>query len=122
MPSARHAAVQNSTDTSRALQHDRVRQHAGHVRDVRTVKTVEFGSGVRRILHACASEVHMAPARGDSKPCTHAECAGTMQFGREPLRQVGPAMSGDGARGWVCSENPGHFRVAAERERPGARA
>jgi len=64
----------------------------------------------------------MAPARGDSKPCTHAECAGTMQFGREPLRQVGAAMSGDGARGWVCSENPSHFRVATERERPGARA
>jgi hypothetical protein len=64
----------------------------------------------------------MAPARGDSKPCTHAECAGTMQFGREPFRQVGPAISGDGARGWVCSENPGHFRVATERERPGARA
>jgi hypothetical protein len=77
---------------------------------------------VRRSPARSASEVHMAPARGDSKPCTHAECAGTMQFGREPLRQVGAAMSGDGARGWVCSENPGHFRVATERERPGAHA
>ena len=57
----------------------------------------------------------MASARGDRKPCTHAECAGTMQFGREPLRQVAPATSGDGERGWVCSENPGHFQLAAER-------
>jgi hypothetical protein len=40
-----------------------------------------------------------------------------MQFGREPLRQVAPAMSGDGERGWVCSENPSHFQLAAERAR-----
>lgn len=59
----------------------------------------------------------MASARGDRKPCTHAECAGTMQFGREPLPQVAPAMSGDGERGWVCSENPGHFQLAAQRAR-----
>jgi hypothetical protein len=57
----------------------------------------------------------MASARGDRKSCTHAECVGTMQFGREPLRQVGPAMSGDGGRGWVCSENPRHFQLASER-------
>jgi hypothetical protein len=38
-----------------------------------------------------------------------------MQFGREPLRQVAPATSGDGERGWVCSENPGHFQLASER-------
>jgi hypothetical protein len=59
----------------------------------------------------------MASARGDRKPCTHAECAGTMQFGREPLRQVAPATSGDGERGWVCSENPSHFQLASERVR-----
>ena len=62
----------------------------------------------------------MASARGDTKPCTHAECAGTMQFGREPTRQVGTAMAGDGARGWVCSQSPSHFRLASERERGGA--
>jgi hypothetical protein len=64
----------------------------------------------------------MASARGDRKPCTHAECAGTMQFGREPLRQVAPATSGDGERGWVCSENPGHFQLASERGPRGAAA
>ena len=64
----------------------------------------------------------MASARGDRKPCTHAACAGTMQFGREPLRQVAPATSGDGERGWVCSENPGHFQLASERARREAAA
>jgi hypothetical protein len=57
----------------------------------------------------------MASERGDRKPCTHAKCAGTMQFGREPLRQVAPATSSDGERGWVCSENPSHFQLASER-------
>ena len=55
----------------------------------------------------------MASARGDSKPCTRAECGGIMQFGREPVPQARPAMSGDGDRGWVCSENPSHFRREA---------
>ena len=64
----------------------------------------------------------MASARGDRKPCTHAKCAGTMQFGREPLRQVAPATSGDGERGWVCSENPSHFQLASERARRDAAA
>ena len=64
----------------------------------------------------------MAAARGDRKPCTHAACAGTMQFGREPLRQVAPATSGDGERGWVCSENPSHFRVDSESARREAAA
>ncbi len=64
----------------------------------------------------------MASARGDTKPCTHAACAGTMQFGREPARQVTSAMAGDGARGWVCSEEPSHFRLASEREWGGAPA
>ena len=64
----------------------------------------------------------MASARGDRKPCTHSECVGTMQFGREPVRQAAPAMSGDGDRGWVCSENPSHFRrEAAEGSGPRAR-
>jgi hypothetical protein len=59
----------------------------------------------------------MAAARGDRKPCTHAACAGIMQFGRKPLRQAAPGMSGDGERGWVCSETPGHFQLPAERAR-----
>jgi hypothetical protein len=64
----------------------------------------------------------MASARGDRKPCTHAECSGTMQFGREPLPTRAYVMTVDGDRGWVCSENPGHFQRAAERPRPEAAA
>ncbi len=61
----------------------------------------------------------MASARGDRKPCTHAECSGTMQFGREPLPLRAFAMTVDGERGWVCSEDPRHFQLAtAERPRP----
>jgi hypothetical protein len=57
----------------------------------------------------------MASARGDRKPCTRAECSGTMQFGREPKLPVSFAMTADGGRGWVCSENPAHFQLASER-------
>ena len=64
----------------------------------------------------------MASARGDRKPCTHAECRGTMQFGRKPLRQVSPAVSSDGERGWVCSEHPSHFQLPSERDPRGAAA
>ena len=59
----------------------------------------------------------MASARGDRKPCTHAECQGTMQFGREQLAEVPPARPLDGEHGWVCSEQPGHFQSASERSR-----
>jgi hypothetical protein len=59
----------------------------------------------------------MASARGDRKPCTHAECSGTMQFGRERLPQTSSAMTVDGERGWVCSETPGHFQLASDRPR-----
>jgi hypothetical protein len=64
----------------------------------------------------------MASARGDRKPCTVAECSGTMQFGREPLLQVPPGMPPDGERGWACSENPAHFQFASAREQPEAAA
>lgn len=64
----------------------------------------------------------MASARGDRKPCTHAECSGTMQFGREQQPQAPPARPLDGERGWVCSEHPEHFRPASERVRPEAAA
>jgi hypothetical protein len=57
----------------------------------------------------------MAPARGDRKPCTHAECAGTMQFGRELLRQTSSALAVDGEPGWVCSDDPEHFLLAPHR-------
>ena len=57
----------------------------------------------------------MAAARGDRKPCTHAECAGTMQFGREPLPQTPTASSVDGERGWVCSDDREHFLLASPR-------
>jgi hypothetical protein len=64
----------------------------------------------------------MTSARGDSKPCTHADCPGTMQFGREPLPATASARTVDGEPGWVCSENPGHFQLAAEYPRPEAAA
>ena len=41
-----------------------------------------------------------------------------MHFSREPLRQVATTLSGDGERGWVCSEHPEHFRSASESVRP----
>ena len=53
----------------------------------------------------------MASARGDSKPCTHTECSGTMQFGRQQMVHVPPV---EGERGWVCSANPGHFKLDSE--------
>ena len=40
----------------------------------------------------------MAPARGDSKPCTHAECVGRMHFRREAESELR----------WVCDKNPQH--------------
>lgn len=57
----------------------------------------------------------MASARGDRKPCTRTECAGTMQYGREPLPQTSSAMKVDGERGWVCSVDPEHFLLASHR-------
>jgi hypothetical protein len=59
----------------------------------------------------------MAAARGDRKPCTHARCAGIMQFGREmPLAST--PMGAEGQRGWVCSEEPGHFLLDSPRNQP----
>ncbi len=56
----------------------------------------------------------MTPARGDSKPCSRAQCPGTMQFGREPLPRTASGMTVDGDRGWVCSSTPDHFQRASE--------
>jgi hypothetical protein len=55
----------------------------------------------------------MSAARGDRKPCTHARCPGTMQFGREPLA-ASAGSTAHGALGWVCGENPDHFKRASE--------
>lgn len=61
----------------------------------------------------------MAASRGDSKPCTAANCPGTMQFGRRsdndaqivvahrPMDLPEPAMD---HKGWVCNADPNHFR------------
>jgi len=38
-----------------------------------------------------------------------------MQFSREPLVQTSSTMPADGDRGWICSENPGHFLLASAR-------
>ena len=56
----------------------------------------------------------MAAARGDRKPCTHPQCAGIMQFGRE-VALASTAQSAEARRGWVCSEEPGHFLLESSR-------
>ena len=55
----------------------------------------------------------MIPSRGDRKPCSHPQCAGTMQFGREPLPRTTVGLVAEGERGWVCSADAGHFQLAA---------
>ncbi len=55
----------------------------------------------------------MPAARGDRKPCTHPHCPGAMTFGREPVT-ASPGISTGGQEGWVCAENPAHFKRAAE--------
>ena len=59
----------------------------------------------------------MSPARGDRKPCSHADCSGTMQFGREPLPKTSYETA-EAERGWICSQEPEHFQLARERQRP----
>jgi hypothetical protein len=61
----------------------------------------------------------MTASRGDTKPCTALDCAGTMQFGRRgdsdartpalrrPADRADVAMD---AKGWVCKADPAHFR------------
>ena len=64
----------------------------------------------------------MAAARGDRRPCTQTDCTGTMQFGRQPLRQASTKTEVEGERGWVCSDNAAHFRPESERSQPDATA
>jgi hypothetical protein len=61
----------------------------------------------------------MSASRGDRKPCTAANCAGTMQFGRRsdnslrtPVVRSGEAQLyvGMDDKGWVCNTDPDHFR------------
>jgi hypothetical protein len=61
----------------------------------------------------------MAASRGDRKPCTASNCAGTMQFGRRSDNSARtPVVRGGDARlsvrmddkGWVCNTDPRHFR------------
>lgn len=56
----------------------------------------------------------MSSARGDRKPCTHTDCPGTMQFGREPGKRGAGLNTADGERGWVCSERPDHFQLESQ--------
>jgi hypothetical protein len=61
----------------------------------------------------------MTASRGDTKPCTIADCLGTMQFGRRSdnypetaaarrsMDLPDPAMD---HKGWVCNADPKHFR------------
>jgi len=57
----------------------------------------------------------MPAARGDTKPCSIADCTGTMRYGRR-LDNVAvgarnePRPSGD-EKGWVCSLTDTHFRL-----------
>ena len=56
----------------------------------------------------------MTASRGDRKACTHADCAGTMQFGRELLATPSSSRTKhEGDRGWVCSVEPRHFERAS---------
>ena len=64
----------------------------------------------------------MIASRGDTKPCTVPNCAGTMQYGRrfnrygrvQPLRpqaRAGESTSDvDNVNGWSCSASQAHFR------------
>ena len=60
----------------------------------------------------------MQPARGDSRPCSNSDCVGTMRFGWQSRNDSGqgektltfPVTVGHDTMGWICSENPDHFR------------
>lgn len=60
----------------------------------------------------------MTASRGDTKPCTTIDCAGTMQFGRlrenegrtPPTRRADRVDVAMDAKGWTCNADPGHFR------------
>jgi hypothetical protein len=57
-------------------------------------------------------------ARGDRKPCTAANCAGTMQFGRRSdnyartpvVRSEDLLRVGMDDKGWVCNTDSSHFQ------------
>ena len=58
----------------------------------------------------------MQPSRGDRKPCSVDGCSGMMQFGRRLQSASSPGAEAPkrpaealDARGWVCTNEPGHF-------------
>lgn len=63
----------------------------------------------------------MQPARGDTRPCSISPCVGTMQFGWQSRNDPGrgektlvfPTTMLRDTMGWICSENPDHFRKQA---------
>ena len=85
------------------------------VRGGRTVGPVGFESDLPRTLLANALMRIGGPdgIRTGRQQARHAECAGTMQFGREPLRQAAPATSGDGERAG-CAVRTEPLPLAAE--------
>jgi hypothetical protein len=60
----------------------------------------------------------MQPARGDTRPCSNANCVGTMRFGWESTNDPGrgektlafPSTVLRDTMGWICSHDPVHFR------------
>jgi hypothetical protein len=61
----------------------------------------------------------MTASRGDTKPCTSADCVGTMRFGRRRDNDartpgvpcvVEPTIVAMDDKGWVCNSDPAHFR------------
>ena len=84
------------------------RQHTGRVGGGRTVELSGSGAtcdGFCSPTHSCASEVHMASARGDRKPCTHARMCGHYAISSGAVASRWPLASpSDGERGWVCRQ------------------
>ena len=91
MPSARHAAVQNSTDTSRALQHDRVRQHTGRVRDGRAPRLPDSGA-------TCGGSCTRAHQRSIWHPREETASPARTQNVRAPCSLVGSRCGKSGLR------------------------
>jgi hypothetical protein len=69
----------------------------------------------------------MAASRGDRRPCSEPQCAGTMQFGRSSENSTGRDAGPEGVvriattaecpdpMGWICNSNAEHFRTSDSR-------
>ena len=53
-------------------------------------------------------------SRGDRKPCSAAQCTGTMQFGRAPIPTASGGFAAAGERAWICSDDASHVRLASD--------